>query len=384
MAHQDIFFSLLRSGLYGTPLPQSELPDRIDWKGVVALARRHAVLGIIATAIPLLPASLRPSGPEAAAIDRFSLGLIRTNLILDRTAAKLTAFLRSHGLDGVLLKGQGVARYYRSPQMRHCGDIDFYVGRKIFRKASSLCRDGLSDDSGEYGETVLHSLFSVDGVRIELHRLASIVYSPLGNRRFQRWTEEELLRSPSRRSVTVGDTAVTLPSYDFDAIFIFYHAWLHFIMGGIGLRQLCDWAMIFHTHAGDIDSARLAENIRRFGMTKGWKLFACIVVKCLGVPEDRIPLYDPSYRARAEKILEEIVTGGNFGYYSEAHAREKNPRSVLAYALNKARSATGYFISLFPLIPLQATVLYLNRLWLGGKACIQGRRARFIAGAGKS
>lgn len=141
-------------------------------------------------------------------------------------------------------------------------------------------------------------------------------------------------------------------------------------MGGIGLRQLSDWAMIFHTHSGDIDSELLVENIKKFGMTQGWKLFACIAVSHLGVSADKIPLYDPSYTAKSEKVLEEIITGGNFGYYSKAHARTKGLGLGLAYGLNKVRNITGYFFDLFPLIPVEATFLYFNRLYTGTIACI--------------
>ncbi len=370
----NIFFSLLRSGLYGRPVPQSELPAAIDWEAVTTLGKMHAVLGILIESVQFLPAPLRPSGEMMARLGKYALGQIQANLVLDQAAARLVRFLADHDLSGVLLKGQGVARYYRVPQMRHSGDVDFYVGRKAYKRAVELCRENLCDDKEDCGETDQHFTFDMGGVPIEIHRIASRVYSPVRNRRFQQWVEYELHQSPSRRTFKVGNTDITIPSYDFDAIFIFYHAWRHYILGGIGLRQLCDWAMIFHTHGRDIDRPRLIENIRRFGITQGWKLFASIAVDHLGLSPDEMPLYEPSYSPKSENILAEILEGGSFGHYTEAYNRVQGKGLGVRYGLEKIRSVTGYFVSLFPLIPAEATFLYIYRLYSG--AISMAKRAK--------
>lgn len=358
--------------MYGTPLPVSELPEEIDWEAIIKLAKIHAVLGIIIDSIQFLPERQHPSGPALAKMNKFALGLIQANTVLENSAAHLVTFLKQHGVNGVLLKGQGVARsYYRIPQMRHSGDIDFYVGKATYKKAVDLCLQKLVKDRNTCHETEQHFDFLMGGVPIELHRLASRIYTPSRNKRFQAWTAEQLEHSANQRTVKIGNTDVNVPSYDFDAIFIFYHAWRHFIMGGIGLRQLCDWALIFHTHAGDIDTAALEENISRFGMTKGWKLFACIAVTHLGVPHDKMPLYDPAYCPKSEKILIDILAGGSFGYYSKAVARTPIHGHGLWHGLGKVRNITEYFLAIFPIIPVEATFLTVNRLFSGTISAIR-------------
>ncbi|MDE7443226.1 MAG: nucleotidyltransferase family protein, partial [Muribaculaceae bacterium] len=119
----SIFFALLRSGMYGLPIPENQLPDHIDWKFILELANKHTVTGLIIDSIRHLPQSLRPDANLSAKLDEFALRLIRSNALLDRAAIKLVTFLSSHGINGVLLKGQGVARsYYPVPQLRQCGD----------------------------------------------------------------------------------------------------------------------------------------------------------------------------------------------------------------------------------------------------------------------
>ncbi len=360
------FFSLLRSGMYGTPIPESELPESIDWKAILRLAKKHVVVGIVIDSVESLPERLRPSDSISAKLDKFALELIQKSIILDKTAARLVTFLKQHGFDGVLLKGQGVARsYYRMPQMRQSGDIDFYVGQSNYQKVADLCIGKLTDDKETFHETDKHFDFKLSGVTIELHRYASRIYTPLWNRRFQKWCVEELEHSRSRRTHDIGNADITLPSFDFDAIFIFCHAWYHYVMGGIGLRHVCDWAMIFHSHGDDLDKEALAKNINRFGLTNGWKLFACIAVRYLGIPADRIPLYDKAYHKKSEKILEKILVGGNFGYYSKDYTGIPVGRRNFWHGLGVFRKITGQFISIFTLIPIEASFIYLNRTFYG-------------------
>lgn len=351
--------------MYGKPVPDSELPHSIDWKSIIRLAKKHVVLGIIIDSVQFLPESLRPTAEIEAKMKKFALGLIQTNLIMDKTAAYLTTFFKSHGINGVLLKGQGVARYYRIPQMRQSGDIDFYVGKEHYKNALKLCKGKLIEDNDSCYECERHFGFNIHGVPIELHRLASRMYSPFRNKRFQKWVKEELENSPNRRTLVIGKTDVVLPSFDFDALYIFYHAWCHYITGGIGLRQLCDWAILLHTYNCNIDAERLQNNIKRFGLLKGWKLFSCIVVKYLGVSKNEVPFYDRSYENKSEKILEEIITGGNFGFFTQTYARTLWRGNFIRTGWGKAIAVTRYFFSLFPVIPVEATFLYFNRLFFG-------------------
>lgn len=363
----DFFFSLLRSGLYGAPVPEAELPESVDWKSVVGLARKHAVYGVIIDAVQLLPDRLLPPKKGLVAMSRFSLGLFETNLIVDKAAARLAAFLKRHGIDGVLLKGQGVARYYRQPQMRHCGDIDYYVGKKKIKEASALCREKLADDKDACEDGIQHFSFDMDGVHIELHRLATRVYSPFKYKRIQKWIVEELEQSGNRRELAVGNSGATIPvpSVDFDAIYIFYHAWRHYIQGGIGLRQLSDWTMLFYSSGSEIDIEKLKDNIHRFGLETAWKLFACIAVEYLGLPAERMPLYDPAYSRKSEKVLQKVMDGGNFGFYSATYTDIPLLGHGLKHGFSKTWNEIKNLFSLLPLAPVEAMSFYLQRLVFG-------------------
>ncbi|MDE6396205.1 MAG: hypothetical protein K2K84_02925, partial [Muribaculaceae bacterium] len=107
------------------------------------------------------------------------------------------------------------------------------------------------------------------------------------------------------------------------------------------------------------------DNLRRFGLTKGWKLFACIAVNYLGVPPEKMPLYDPAFYAKSERIFDEILQNGNFGYYSKAYARTPLYGHGIWHVMGKARNIFGYYFDLFPLIPVEATFLLFFRATAG-------------------
>lgn len=364
----DIFFSLLRSGLYGVPIPEGEMPSEIDWHAVGELAKMHSVTGIIIESVQFLPARLHPSAEIKGRMNAYALRLIQSNMGLDKRVAQLVSFFEEHGIKGVLLKGQGIARTYRVPQMRNTGDIDFYVGQEQYPRAVELCRRHLIKDN-EYGkESHQHFPFRMEGVTVELHRIATEIYVPFNKSKFQRWIVEELEHSPRRRLLPMANGSATVPSLEFDAIYIYYHAMHHFVVGGIGLRQLCDWTMLFHSHAHELDFSSLEAKIKRFGLTRGWKMFAFIAVEYLGLSPEKMPLYDAGFKPQSERLLEAILTGGNFGWYAKVNASDPATEYNVKYALAKFGYMFRYFRYSFPIMPLDATCFYLYRMFVATRS----------------
>lgn len=353
--NQETFFSLLRSGLYGSTLEKADLPDSLNWRSIVSMAKKQSVFGLVYEASLRLPVELRPSGALRDEMRDYALKNIKAHAVLDNSVAQLSNFYKAHGIEGVLLKGQGVARYYPNSQLRQCGDIDFYVGKSIYPKAAELARQHLM--TGTEVESSQHLHFPMGKVSVELHRTAGSLYNPYVRQRFTKWIEWELEHSPNRRTAIIGGSEILLPSYDFDALYIFFHAWRHHYNSGVGLRQLCDWALVFHTHYEDIDIPTLVSNIKRFGLTADWKSFAYIAVEILGLDPKRMPLYDPTYSNRSKPILDKILAGGNFGQYFKKPAVPTH--RGFRHKLRTFKSVSLHAKALFPHMPLEA-VSYLT------------------------
>ena len=112
----------------------------------------------------------------------------------------------------------------------------------------------------------------------------------------------------------INDVEVrTLPP-TINAAYLFIHLFFHFIRGGIGLRQLCDWAIYLNHYKEEIDRKKLQEILVNLNLIKAYKVFGWILVDKLGMPLSSFPMQlDDKERRWEEGIMRIITDGGNFG-----------------------------------------------------------------------
>ena len=61
-----------------------------------------------------------------------------------------------------------------------------------------------------------------------------------------------------------------MPGPDNDVVIVFTHFLHHFFIGGVGLRQICDWCRLLWTYRESLDRGLLESRIRKMGL-KGAK-----------------------------------------------------------------------------------------------------------------
>lgn len=323
------FFALIRSGLWGGKAASSPFDGGADWEALLRLASMQSLTGIFADGAETLPRELMPPAETARRLFVTVESIRRANRRLDAVLAELEAGLRREGIEGILLKGQGVARAYLHPELRMCGDIDLYPGKgDAYLRCCEIVRS-LGESEGREDESEKHFHFNRRGCSIEIHSHVMLAADPFVNRRLQRWTDE-MLDDPSKlRHVEINGVEVNLPPVDFDAVFILQHIANHLLKGGIGLRQLCDWSRYLHVHAAEIDRARLGNNLRTLRLMNCWQLFGWLAVNRLGLPEAEMPFYSPRHEKRALRCLRIILRKGNFGHYDKAARRNLDINFIL-------------------------------------------------------
>lgn len=323
------FFALIRSGLWGGKAASSPFDGGADWEALLRLASMQSLTGIFADGAGTLPRELMPPAETARRLFVTVESIRRANRRLDAVLAELEAGLRREGIEGILLKGQGVARAYLNPERRMCGDIDLYPGKgDAYLRCCEIVRS-LGESEGREDESEKHFHFNRRGCSIEIHSHVMLAADPFVNRRLQRWTDE-MLDDPSKlRHVEINGVEVNLPPVDFDAVFILQHIANHLLKGGIGLRQLCDWSRYLHVHAAEIDRARLGNNLRTLRLMNCWQLFGWLAVNRLGLPEAEMPFYSPRHEKRALRCLRIILRKGNFGHYDKAARRNLDINFIL-------------------------------------------------------
>lgn len=350
MTHGKVFFDILRSSLWGTALTVPQ--DFSEWGKVFSLAKSQSVLGLVANAVlsdaevaNRIPADVQKS------LKAFVMSNMATHSMLNNTLLSIVESLRHNGIEPVLLKGQGIAKYYPIPELRQCGDIDIYVGQENFETACSVIGE-MSTPEDHQGDipSLKHFHTRIGSAFIEIHRYTDVYWPKRYDRKYQKISDEGM--SSKLVPLDFSGVQVMSPSVDFNVFFIFNHFWHHFIADGVGLRQICDWVLLLHASHGKIDLDKLASMLYEMKLMKEWRVFGCIAVDTLGLSMEEMPFYDAKYRKKASKVLELILLEGNFG--KENLKGYKRPKGYVAGKWYSFRKRSGRNFRVLRIFPYEA------------------------------
>lgn len=403
---------MLRSGLWGgaddevTSFPLTAE----EWKKVREEAARQAVIGTIFSGICLLPEQLMPDEGELSVWMALADKTERRNRKMGKVLKDLTAKFVKGGLHPVLQKGLAVARYYPRPELRSSGDIDLYFGEDLGKavrlieaegtEANRTEAEGGKDIEGredreiregreaedkkvrdaksrevevreaKSGEAEVREAKSREAEGTEAEGI-SVNMMPDGSGSFV-WEGIDIelhgrlldLRSSEKlvREAPCGGFEPTpladglrVPSPEITALLLNAHILKHALGKGIGLRQLCDLAMFYHSMfeaAGTGDCGtngcgearsegineyvsggfgeRVRELYRKAGILKWSTLLHSYLVEVIGLPEYELP-YSETLVA-VEPLRRIVDAGGNFGQHGKVREggreKEKNRRDA--------------------------------------------------------
>lgn len=354
--HQIKFLELLHAGLWGLPADPSHFrQESTDWKAILKIAKEQTVLIIVADGIETLPQELWPTKEAMMKLMMVRVKTEQMHHLLNSTLSQIVNALDMEGIPSVLLKGQGVAQNYRKPTSRSCGDIDLYTGLEGYGQACRIIdalHNGLEHKEGIECDHHMH--LSLNGVEIEVHRHADLMPRKRLNASFQQWTKESIDTHFYTDSLNKWDnngTSIQLATPTFDAFFILHHAVRHLTTGGVGFRQICDWAMYLHKHHSQIDVDLLRQKLEEFHMTAVWHEFGCIATDILGLPEEEIPLASDSRKtSNTAALLHHIFISGNFGKF-DVNGRDNSKTTYLKRKWRSFCYQSSRLFKLFSLFP---------------------------------
>ena len=350
---EELFFRILRAALWGgsVDVETGEVPRDVVM-GALRMAKVQSVLGLVANEV-LRSERLSEvlSDEDKMRLKRFVMSNMATGQMLNNALVGIVTELRKHGIDLVLLKGQGIAKYYPLSELRQCGDIDIYVGQECFAKACSVIGE-MSTPEDHQGDISSQKHFHtrIGKAFIEIHRYTDVYWPKRADRVYQRISDEGM--SEGLVPLDFAGIPVMSPAVDFNAFFIFNHFWHHFIADGVGLRQVCDWVMLLHANRGKVNEAYLSDVLVKMGLMKQWQVFACIAVDTLGLPVEEMPFYDARFRKLASKVLDLIMFEGNFG--QENLKGYKRPKGYFAGKWYSFRHRFGRNLRVLRLFPFEA------------------------------
>ena len=365
---KELFFRILRTALWGGSVDvEAGEVSRDELMGALKIAKAQAVLGLVANEVlrsDRLSSVLNDEDKMKLELKHFVMSNLSTSNMLNSVLLSVVVELRKHGIDPVLLKGQGIAKYYPMPELRQCGDIDIYVGQEHFEKTCEVIGEmSTPEDHQKDIPSLKHYHTRIGSAFIEIHRYTDVYFPRRYDLKYQKISDAGM--HSDLVPLDFVDAEVMTPSLDFNVFFIFNHFWHHFIADGVGLRQLCDWVRLLHVNHGKIDLDKLSSMLCEMKLMKEWKVFACIAVDTLGLQAEEMPFYDAKYGKKAEKVLALIMREGNFG--QENLKDYKRPKGYVAGKWYSFRRRFGRNLRVLRLFPFEA-MRHIFRVFVCGIA----------------
>ena len=271
----SILLSLVRSALWDFEPDTGALSglNRQDWMQILDQARRQTVTGLVYLALEKYPIKV----PEDLPMELVR----RANQIVNRNvrmrAVESSALALFQGLHPVIMKGSVCAARYPSPQMREAGDIDLYFSPEEYPLALGRI-------------PVPYSVNSDEGVHFTMEKRVVEIHS---------------------RYYDLHTSKVPEPATpEGELLMLAAHIFKHAAGPGVGLRQICDFALAYNAFTGDPESV-----FRDAGMEKWLRVLLSFVHDYL----------DPSVSVKRymnpKPLLRIVERSGNFGHHSASRSK---------------------------------------------------------------
>lgn len=311
--NKGLFLELLNISL-GYQDSFSLSPTLEEWESLFITSQQQSLVGICYAGLERLPKEQRPSKKLLLTWYALTEQIKKRNELLNDKCRWVTRTLESIGLDGCILKGQGVAALYPNPLLRQSGDIDVWTKTRVVNFAGDIDHGAReivkrlqAISEGTVGEAIYyHVHWNFKDVEVEVHYRPQAFNNPFVNRRFQAWCDSEW----NKRKKIDG---YYVPSADFNAVYLLAHLYHHLLFEGVGLRQVCDYAMFLQRCDYDHELALL--HTKDFKMLRFARGILWIVGEILNVNQER--MFAEPDEAEGRFILSEIMQAGNFGKYDK-------------------------------------------------------------------
>ena len=312
-----------------------------EWSLLYSLASKLSVVGIAYAGICKLPQDRRPPLNLALQWASEAEAIRGHNRLINAEAAHLTELFQKQGRRTAILKGAANARLYPDKFMRQCGDIDIWVDGGREKVVSLLQNLGMMAPEptesfflshGKSREELyamakrklavsghhVHLAQKLNGISVEVHfRPSSGNLNPFTNRRLQRYLLGELAHTE------LVPEGFCVPSLKFALAMQFSHIQRHFVAGGIGFKQVADYFVLLR-NASTSDREEIARQLRKFGFYRMCGALMWVLGYVFRLERERM-LCAPD-ASRGKLMLEQILRGGNFGYYEKGEALSIIPR----------------------------------------------------------
>lgn len=295
------FFYLLRAAI-GTG-PFFERPRTSDaWRAMYRLSVVQGVTAVVFDFVKTLPKS---EAPDRALLMEWLSGATSVEQTMRRMQVTAEAFaeeMEKREIPVVVLKGMAFAMYYPNPLLRECGDLDCYMmGKKEEGDLAAVELGGKVEETG-----YKHSHLIYKGLTIENHRF----FTDFNNTPTGILTEQVLGELIQEGQIYLGDSKLSCPSANFNALFLLKHAQGHFIDEGIRMRHVLDWALFLREKQEEVDWSKVLPMLEVTHIAQFAGVMTAIAVRYLRIEvpnKDLLALASNAEQKMVDAVLADIM-----------------------------------------------------------------------------
>ena len=272
----------------------------VDWSAVLAEAQRHKVTAL------LYPAIRSMDGVPEAIFNKVcgtAIAVATASEAMLKEQRSILDLLEAHQIPCAVLKGTSVAYLYPHPELRTIGDIDILVDEE---KLDEACKALQADGFAPSYTAEKHLCLQKGAVWVEMHRMVSVFPESEKGRFTRRYMTDAL-----RHTQVAEISGVRFPmlSGAYQIIALLAHMEQHLATSGIGLRQVCDWAVTAHALRNCFDGETLAL-LERCGLLRFARIMTRLCERHLGLPPCQWTADAPD--TLVDAMLSDVLEGGNF------------------------------------------------------------------------
>ena len=356
---ENYLFELLRSELWGTGLSFSQL-SHTEFEELMEMAGEQTVTGLVGDC--LIKNNIKLEREDALGLYAKMKAIEKANARVNENLVSFVNFMERKGIDYIIVKGQVAGSFYPNPDARMSGDVDLYFVGENYEKIKGLVEQRLGKQLSKLSDGK-HVEFEVNGVIFELHDKLSRLATRKHQAYWDQMIDNAILEGTD--TVMINGKEIKTLSATYNAMYIFVHLFYHMTASGVGLRQLCDWAMILAQSAFQDSSSKfqvkndnvnanpnkksslnredLGGSLLRLGYFKAYKAMGAFLVEYLGLPEEHFPfVLTEKDRKWVETIKKNILKRGNFGRTGRKVKNLGVLHSMETGYLNMAQTLTFY------------------------------------------
>lgn len=334
-----LFFRYIRMGLWKKKeeVCQERSLSQEVWEHLFRMAHSQAVTGLFIDGVA--QENMRPDNDLWDKWVAHLFYLEQANRYIARRGEAWMEKLAGAGLSATIFKGASVAAWYPEPLHRSPGDIDIVITDGWGKLKVFLTREGWNPDRSNEDEMILEEK---NQLLVEFHRHWEYLYNPWTNGRLQQWCREA---QPDDKEVYF--------------VCLVLHIQRHFLTYGIGLKQVCDVAVMLRKASLDRDKVAMmlcALHAERFSRL----LFGLIALHLGGLEQYPLP---PITEGKELELLNDSVLhdGYNLKMEQELTAGSKN------WAVARIASNAAFWVKrcvvLFPIMPGEAFGFLLHKVF---------------------